>query len=147
MTKSCLTIVLVSLMLPLRVCVAADSPETEAWYVYVDKQVPYGSDPSTTEWRVEIGRDPVLAMGRLSLKGGERTQEEFAFPRYTMRRRSRQEAEQIQHRKLEGGDILMFDVDQPIARLDQLQAIISSVVFEEGNPANGPEGTSPDVKN
>ena len=82
-----------------------------------------GTDPSTTVWRVEIGGDPVLAMGHLSLKGGERMQEDFAFPRYIMRRGSRQEAEQIQHRKLEGRDILMFDVGQPIARLDQLQEL------------------------
>ena len=44
MTKSCFTIALVSFLLSLRVCVAADPPATEAWYVYVDKQVPYGSE-------------------------------------------------------------------------------------------------------
>jgi hypothetical protein len=273
MTKPYRAIALVSLLLSLRVCVAADSPATEAWHVYVDKQVPYGSehvvkrslangdveyrvetrvlidllgtrqeesttatyvfrpalafrpvsmqvninrpsgtvevtgavegdrfvmrreanglkrsavidlrqrpifraalpdalgrlestaeatetalvviddefltvepakcrkikgtDPSTTVWRVEIGGDPVLAMGHLSLKGGERMQEDFAFPRYIMRRGSRQEAEQIQHRKLEGRDILMFDVGQPIARLDQLQELTVKLRWKDLPP-------------
>ena len=44
MTKPYRAIALVSLLLSLRVCVAADSPATEAWHVYVDKQVPYGSE-------------------------------------------------------------------------------------------------------
>ena len=44
MTKPYRAIALVSLLLSLRVCVAADSPATEAWHVYVDKQVPYGAD-------------------------------------------------------------------------------------------------------
>lgn len=66
MTKPYRAIALVSLLLSLRVCVAADSPATEAWHVYVDKQVPYGSEHvvkrslanGDVEYRVEIVSNP-----------------------------------------------------------------------------------------
>ena len=51
----CLAVALASLMLSLLLYVAAYSPVpdvcspvTEAWYVYVDKQVPYGSEHVVT---------------------------------------------------------------------------------------------------
>ena len=61
MTQSYLTITLVSLMLSLRVCVAADSPATEAWYVCVDKHIHHGSE------HVVIGRSPA-AMWNIELR-------------------------------------------------------------------------------
>ena len=65
-------------------CVAADSPATEAWYVYVDKQVPYGSEHvvkrslanGDVEYRVETR---VL----IDLLGTR--QEEFATATYVFR--------------------------------------------------------------
>jgi len=82
-----------------------------------------GDDPSTTAWSIEIGSDDVLSKGLLTLKDGIREHEEFSIPRYNVRRGTRLEAEKIAYRRLDGRDALMFDVDQPIARLDQLEEL------------------------
>jgi len=81
------------------------------------------AEPSSVVWSIEIGDDVVRAKGALTLKNGKRDREDFAVPRYTMRHGSGQEAKQIKHRKLEGRDLLMFDIDQPIARLDRIQEL------------------------
>ena len=72
-----------------------------------------------------------LRNGRLTLQGGEFNQEDSKIPRYTKKRCSRQEAEQIVHWKMASRDILMFDVDQPIARIDQLQELTVKLSWKD----------------
>lgn len=83
----------------------------------------HSDDPSISLWSIELGGDALLSRGTLTLKSGHREREEFSIPRYSLRRGSAREAETITHRKLEGRDGLMFEVDKPIVRIDQLQSL------------------------
>jgi hypothetical protein len=89
------------------------------------------NDSSAVVWSVEVGSDVVLEKGHLTLTNGEREREVFSMPQYTLRRSSRQEAGQIKHLTLEGRDMLMFDVDKPIARIDLLQELTMKLRWKD----------------
>ncbi len=74
-------------------------------------------------WSVKIGTSEVLSSGHVILRDGQRFGEESSMTRSRIRRSKRQEAEQLEHLQLTGRDILMFDVDQPIARPDRLESL------------------------
>ena len=88
-------------------------------------------NPSTVEWSVEFGSDVVLSRGRLSFKDGQRVQEAFSIPKYRLQQSTAQEASKIEYLVLKGRDMLMFDVDKQIARIDLLQELMVKLRWKD----------------